>query len=216
MWMMGNYTPVVFTKAENPASVAKEFTTRLFTFVYLNTYNVWLLLCPYHLCCDWALDSIPLVTTMHDARWLLVLGVVVLLATTTGHSLAVVCATRTRLPSRVAWAVTNDDNNNNNNTNATTTTATNNTNTITTTNTTNNTNPNTNPNTNTTTNRNNKHHTTTNTTTITNDPLLSLLSVFGLLLMIIVFIPAMNIFFYVGFVIAERVLFLPSMGYSIW
>jgi tetratricopeptide (TPR) repeat protein len=34
--------------------------------------------------------------------------------------------------------------------------------------------------------------------------------------MLITFIPAMNIFFYVGFVIAERVLFLPSMGYSIW
>ncbi|XP_070556882.1 protein O-mannosyl-transferase TMTC2-like [Ptychodera flava] len=34
-------------------------------------------------------------------------------------------------------------------------------------------------------------------------------------ILIIPFIPATNIFFYVGFVVAERVLYIPSMGYSL-
>jgi hypothetical protein len=33
--------------------------------------------------------------------------------------------------------------------------------------------------------------------------------------MIIPFIPATNLLFYVGFVIAERVLYLPSIGYCL-
>ena len=37
---------------------------------------------------------------------------------------------------------------------------------------------------------------------------------FGLCLMIVPFIPASNLFFPVGFVIAERVLYIPSMGFS--
>ncbi len=36
---------------------------------------------------------------------------------------------------------------------------------------------------------------------------------FGLLSMFILFLPASNIFFKVGFVVAERVLYLPSFGY---
>lgn len=38
---------------------------------------------------------------------------------------------------------------------------------------------------------------------------------FGYTLMIITFLPASNLFFIVGFVVAERVLFLPSMGFCI-
>ena len=37
---------------------------------------------------------------------------------------------------------------------------------------------------------------------------------FGLCVMVIPFIPASNLFFPVGFVIAERVLYIPSMGFS--
>lgn len=38
---------------------------------------------------------------------------------------------------------------------------------------------------------------------------------FGLLLMIFPFLPASNLLFPVGFVVAERILYIPSMGYSI-
>ena len=37
----------------------------------------------------------------------------------------------------------------------------------------------------------------------------------SLVMMILPFIPASNLFFYVGFVVAERVLYIPSMGYCI-
>lgn len=37
----------------------------------------------------------------------------------------------------------------------------------------------------------------------------------SLCLLVFPFVPATNLFFYVGFVIAERVLYLPSMGYSL-
>ena len=33
--------------------------------------------------------------------------------------------------------------------------------------------------------------------------------------MVLPFIPATNLFFYVGFVVAERVLYIPSMGYCL-
>ena len=38
---------------------------------------------------------------------------------------------------------------------------------------------------------------------------------FGLLLMVFPFIPASNLLFPVGFVVAERILYVPSMGYAI-
>ena len=40
-------------------------------------------------------------------------------------------------------------------------------------------------------------------------------AMFGIALMAITFLPASNLFFIVGFVVAERVLFLPSMGFCI-
>ena len=48
--------------------------------------------------------------------------------------------------------------------------------------------------------------------TVTNIPPATIM---GLAIIILPFIPAMNIFFYVGFVVAERVLYIPSMGYCI-
>ncbi|XP_077990918.1 protein O-mannosyl-transferase TMTC2-like [Glandiceps talaboti] len=39
--------------------------------------------------------------------------------------------------------------------------------------------------------------------------------ILSLAIMIVPFIPATNLFFYVGFVVAERVLYIPSMGYSL-
>ena len=38
---------------------------------------------------------------------------------------------------------------------------------------------------------------------------------FGLCFLIIPFLPSTNLFFYVGFVVAERVLFMPSIGYCV-
>ena len=45
--------------------------------------------------------------------------------------------------------------------------------------------------------------------------LFSRLMTMGLALMIVPFLPATNLFFRVGFVVAERVLYLPSLGFSV-
>ena len=37
----------------------------------------------------------------------------------------------------------------------------------------------------------------------------------GLSLLVLPFIPATNLFFYVGFVVAERILYIPSMGFCL-
>lgn len=37
----------------------------------------------------------------------------------------------------------------------------------------------------------------------------------GLSILVLPFIPATNLFFYVGFVVAERILYIPSMGFCL-
>ena len=53
----------VFTKYDNPASVATPLTKAL-TFLLLPSYNLALLLSPSPLCCDWTMGSIPLVESL--------------------------------------------------------------------------------------------------------------------------------------------------------
>lgn len=64
--IMGAQLPV-FTKFDNPAAAA-EFPARHLTFNYLLPVNVWLLLNPHNLCCDWTMGSIPLVESVLDYR----------------------------------------------------------------------------------------------------------------------------------------------------
>ena len=65
--MMGNKPPE-FAPSDNPASDSKEFSTRLFTYLLLPVYNVWILLCPRVLSFDWSMDAIPLVESLFDPR----------------------------------------------------------------------------------------------------------------------------------------------------
>jgi len=67
--MQGSSLPV-FTKYDNPASVAAPLTKAL-TFLLLPSYNLALLLSPSPLCCDWTMGSIPLVESLSDSRNLL-------------------------------------------------------------------------------------------------------------------------------------------------
>lgn len=64
--IMGAELPV-FTKFDNPASVAKT-PTRQMTFNYLFSINQWLLLFPSPLCCDWTMGSVPLIHSLFDYR----------------------------------------------------------------------------------------------------------------------------------------------------
>ena len=132
--VMGAKLPV-FTRFDNPAA-ASESPVRQLTFNYLLGVNSWLLLSPADLCCDWTMNTVPLVKAASDPRNCLTLafyavffGLVKLAWTSKGRL---------------------------------------------------------------------------------NDGV-----VFSLALMVFPFLPASNLFFPVGFVVAERVLYLPSMGFSL-
>lgn len=103
---------------------------------YLSALNVWLLLNPMHLCCDWTMKSVPLLESLTDAR--------------NGATMALY-ATLLALAFKAAASRRSDC------------------------------------------------------------PVITL----GLSLLIFPFLPATNCFFFVGFVVAERILYIPSLGFCI-
>lgn len=60
-----------FSTADNPTAKEARFLTRFLTFAYLPVVNVWLLLCPSVLSFDWGMDSIPRISNVQDPRNLL-------------------------------------------------------------------------------------------------------------------------------------------------
>ncbi|XP_022904598.2 protein O-mannosyl-transferase Tmtc3-like [Onthophagus taurus] len=133
--IMGSQLPV-FTRFDNPASVAST-PTRQLTYNYLISVNLWLLLFPCDLCCDWTMGTIPLVESLLDIRnlsTLMAYGALGLLAATAAF---------------------------------------------------------------------------------TENRQQSITIVMSLALLILPFLPASNLFFPVGFVVAERVLYMPSMGFCL-
>lgn len=64
--IMGSQLPV-FTRFDNPASVAPT-PTRQLTYHYLVSVNLWLLIFPCDLCCDWTMSTVPLVESFFDVR----------------------------------------------------------------------------------------------------------------------------------------------------
>lgn len=52
---------------DNPASVATS-PTRQLTYNYLASLNLWLLLFPCDLCCDWTMGTVPLIESVTDPR----------------------------------------------------------------------------------------------------------------------------------------------------
>lgn len=60
-----------FAPADNPAADSDSLVTRTLTFLYLPAFNFWLLLCPRWLSFDWSMEAIPLVQSPADPRNLL-------------------------------------------------------------------------------------------------------------------------------------------------
>lgn len=58
---------------DNPASVSAT-PTRQLSYNYLVSVNLWLLLFPCDLCCDWTMGTVPLVESFSDPRNLTTLG----------------------------------------------------------------------------------------------------------------------------------------------
>ena len=70
--IMGKQAPN-FSPSDNPSANSEKFLTRLLTFVYLPVFNFWLLICPRTLSFDWSMDSIPLVESLLDVRCAIIL-----------------------------------------------------------------------------------------------------------------------------------------------
>ncbi|XP_060080466.1 protein O-mannosyl-transferase TMTC3-like isoform X2 [Ylistrum balloti] len=130
--VMGAQLPV-FTNFDNPASQA-AFPARHLTFNYLLPVNIWLLLCPSGLCCDWTMGTIPLVKSLLDVRNVTTL------------------AFYTCMVKFITYMLSSQDKRNR-------------------------------------------------------------AIIMALTMMVLPFIPASNLFFPVGFVVAERILYTPSMGF---
>lgn len=67
LYWMGNKPPS-FSNSDNPAADSDSFLTRTLTFFYLPTKNLWLLLCPDTLSFDWSMDAVPLLKAVSDWR----------------------------------------------------------------------------------------------------------------------------------------------------
>ena len=74
---MGSNLPV-FTNFDNPASY-EEAPIKQLTWSYLIAVNLWLLLAPSELCCDWTMKTIPLVNNIYDVRNIATVGTTILL-----------------------------------------------------------------------------------------------------------------------------------------
>uniref|UniRef100_A0A182S8A2 DUF1736 domain-containing protein n=1 Tax=Anopheles maculatus TaxID=74869 RepID=A0A182S8A2_9DIPT len=71
-----NPTPIKYLISfsfDNPASVAVT-PARQLSYNYLVSVNLWLLLFPCDLCCDWTMGTVPLVESFADPRNLATLG----------------------------------------------------------------------------------------------------------------------------------------------
>ncbi|KAH8271524.1 hypothetical protein KR018_003180 [Drosophila ironensis] len=135
VYVMGSQLPI-FTRFDNPASAA-DSPERQLTYAYLIYLNLWLLLCPSLLCCDWTMGTVPLLEGLSDGRNVATLCAFLGL----GALVAKACFTRNLAQSR------------------------------------------------------------------------TLIMCLGW--MLLPFLPASNLFFPVGFVVAERILYMPSMGYCL-
>ena len=141
---MGNTAPF-FSPSDNPAAGSDSLLTRTLTFLYLPTFNAWLLFYPATLSFDWSMEAIPLINSLNDMRNLFT---VIWYSCLAAISLACIVNLRTT----VNYPTGLDK---------------------------------------------------------------SQVLLIGLSLLVLPFIPATNLFFYVGFVVAERILYIPSMGFCL-
>lgn len=197
--------PPHFSNSDNPAADSPQLLTRTLTFFYLPPVNAWLLLCPHTLSFDWSMDAIPLLTNIFDWRNLCSLafytGFVFLAWFGLGSkNFATFQITNRKSHNINGRALANGhslhffdsiikhDNIHYNNSLGSSDVF---------------------------------DHTPNGyvkplyTASHTLPPIKENMVVFSLAMMTLPFLPATNLFFYVGFVVAERVLYIPSMGYCL-
>lgn len=190
---MGNKPPN-FSNSDNPAADSPHFLTRALTFLHLPAANGWLLLCPDRLSFDWSMDAVPLVRSLADWRNVhtvaFYLGFILLALFGICGPASKAKETNGKLYVSNGKSITNGNGYHGPDTNHNTDLgppkpALNGSPSL--------------------------HHGTLRASL----PPTENLVLFSLVMMTLPFIPATNLFFYVGFVIAERVLYIPSMGFCL-
>ncbi|KAJ0069685.1 hypothetical protein NL108_011972, partial [Boleophthalmus pectinirostris] len=193
-YWMGNKPPN-FSNSDNPAADSSSLLTRTLTFFYLPVVNFWLLLCPHTLSFDWSMDAIPLIRSCSDWRNLQTVFFYCGLLLLAWYGLLKHKATKIKDSNGKAYIYTNGSNGSSNghsyhcNHEQT----------------------NSHINNNISEENGTKKHYESRTPLPTTENIV----IFSLGLLAVPFLPATNLFFYVGFVIAERVLYIPSMGFCL-
>lgn len=194
---MGNKPPN-FSNSDNPAADSPSLLTRTLTFFYLPAINFWLLLCPDRLSFDWSMDALPLIRSLTDLRniysFIFYIGLLLL----AWFGLWTHSTSKTKETNGKSHNYINGRNGSSNghsyqcNNHEHTSYSIKETNNI-------------------SAQNGSKSHYESRTTLPTSENVVA----FSLGLLAIPFLPATNLFFYVGFVIAERVLYIPSMGFCL-
>lgn len=163
----------------------------MLTFFYLPAMNVWLLLFPDMLSFDWSMDALPLLSSLADWRNIHTVAFYASLSALVWFGLCS-SATKGKETNGKAHHVANGKSTNGHSCSSEHENSTFHSNSV-------------------QMNGSNgtaKHYSSTLPTTES-------LVVFSLGLLAIPFLPATNLFLYVGFVVAERVLYIPSMGFCL-
>ncbi|KAM4036107.1 protein O-mannosyl-transferase TMTC2 isoform 1-T1 [Anomaloglossus baeobatrachus] len=190
-YWMGN-TPPSFSNSDNPAADCEILLTRTMTFLYLPTKNLWLLFCPDTLSFDWSMDAVPLIKSVIDWRNIHTVAFYVLLFLLAYTSLKS-SSTKKECNGKVFMNGKQNTNGHSCQSHL---------------------------------EYKNSEPRTTIVSKLENGvknhinhglqlPSTENIVVLALSLLIVPFVPASNLFFYVGFVIAERVLYIPSMGFCL-
>ncbi|XP_061176820.1 protein O-mannosyl-transferase TMTC2-like [Saccostrea echinata] len=197
---MGNKPPE-FAPSDNPAADSDSIVTRFLTYILLPVYNMWILLCPRVLSFDWSMDAIPLVESIGDIRNVFSIVFYAILFYVSSNLLTYLHKT-SQFSSQTSPLVKPHLNGNGVSHHGNHSSQKN--------------------------SHNGKRHKhsrrgSNSSTGSEEDPVEGGSTIYksqdiliiSLSLMVFPFIPATNLFFYVGFVIAERVLYIPSMGFCL-
>ncbi|XP_043565623.1 protein O-mannosyl-transferase TMTC2 isoform X2 [Chiloscyllium plagiosum] len=191
LYWMGNKPPS-FSNSDNPAADADSLLTRTLTFNYLPAANFWLLLCPDTMSFDWSMDAVPLIRTINDLRNLHTLAFLA------GFLLLIYISLKSSPKDRVCNGKTMMNGKQNTNGHSCHSAMEHGN------------------------NEQGFYFVARTDHFVKNDliqgqplPKAQNIVIFSLSLLIVPFLPATNLFFYVGFVIAERILYIPSMGFCL-
>lgn len=224
VYFMGNKAPE-FAPADNPASDSDSLLTRTLTYHYLPFLNLWLLLFPKVLSFDWSMGSVPLIENVSDLRNLCTLTFYVILvyaavlilrhlnetraARTSNRDTHTFKHNKHKMCNGNGYAHLNGNGTLNSHNCDSKTASASSTNSV---------RKRCLPKRRGSSSSSDSHEddvdSTTGSSYLRCQQTLHLL-VISLAILVFPFVPASNLFFYVGFVIAERVLYIPSMGFCL-